>query len=212
MTSPTLSKACTSCKIDKPLSSYYIRSGIDNPTEPGHYVSECKACMLERSKHQTRLPATMPRAFTETLALEYLTHQGIAALPGKAVKAAHVDIVAWGHVWIEVKYSRLSDTGVFTFNSTVSQKRNGYRAHLVLLICEYPDEQRTFHLFDADDPVFQIKGRTKTAFTFRAGATHALKHGNNRVVMTQPMMDAAQDRVDLVWKALYEISETLKHA
>lgn len=34
-----------------------------------------------------------------------------------------------------------------------------------------------------------------------------------RVALVAPSADdAAQDRIDLVWKALYEISETLKHA
>lgn len=213
MTMITVSKPCTSCKVDKPFSEYYIRSGVNNPTEPGHYNSECKACMLERSKRIQKLPATMPRAFTEKLAIEYLTSQGIGCLPGKAVKAAHVDIAAWGHVWIEVKYARLQrhrGAKMFKFNSTPSQKRRGFLAHIVLLICEYPDERRTFHLFPADHPVFEIDGRTKTGFTFRPGATHALKHGNNRVVMTQPIMDEAQDRIDLIWKTLLELSENFK--
>lgn len=209
----TVSKRCTSCKQEKPFSEFYVRSGIDYPTEPGHYNSECKECLKARSRTTIQLPVTMPRAFTESLAIAYLKHHGIGALPGKAVKATHVDIAAWGHVWIEVKYSKLrsrAGASYFQFNVSPAQRKRGFLAHLVMLICEYPDTRRTYHLFRADHPVFFKDGHAKNGFTFRPGATHALKHGNNRVVMTQPMMDEAQDRIDLVWKTLLELSEKLK--
>jgi hypothetical protein len=204
-----LTKVCRRCKQEKPVTEFYTRSGISNPTAAGHYLTECKSCLRERNKHCTRLSKLEPRAFTETIAVNYFRSCGVPVLPGKAVYAADVDLAAWGHVWIEVKYSKLRTEGLFYFNATVKQQQRGFLAHLVLLICEYPDNQRTFHLFRANDPVFVMKGRLKTATTFRPGSLHPLKHGNNRVVMTQTMMDAAQDRLELIEEVRKEISADL---
>lgn len=209
----TLTKVCNRCKSEKSVSEFYIRSGCDNPTEVGHYSSECKDCMKQRTKGQKHLPPTEPRAVTEILALEYLKNRGIPALPGKAVSFSHVDVVAFGCVEIEVKFSRLQfNKGVhrFRFAATPNQSRHGFRGSIVMLICEYPSGRYTYHLFDARHPVFYIHGRVKIAFLFTPGATEALKHGDNRVVMTQPLMDAHQDNIALVWKKLKSYSEQLK--
>jgi hypothetical protein len=213
----TVSRLCVKCKLEKPLSAFYARYGYRTPdhppTEPGHVCSECKDCMRERGKKTKRIHPTVPRAKTEALAIEYLAQHGIHALPGKAVHAADVDVVAWGGIWLEVKYAQLtSSMGVphFKFTITPKQMRSGFRGHLVLLICEYTPEQRTYHIFRPDHPVFYIKGRIKAGFTFRPNAMVALKHGNNRVVMTQPLMDEAEDRIDLIWDTLRQLSEQLK--
>lgn len=214
----TLSKVCVRCKTDKPFSEFYIRSGYntpDNPpTEPGHYNSECKFCIQDRSKQSKHLPATEPRAKTEIIAINRLHQEGIHALPGKAVLASDVDVVAWGCVWIEVKYSRLGRRhGVvpgFIFNATPAQMRRGFLAHIVMLICEHPDGHCTFHLFDAKDPVFYIHGRVKSGMTFRPKQLEAIKHGNNRVVMTQPMMDAAHNAWHHIENVRQRISEELR--
>lgn len=193
------------------MSEFYARSGISNPVIEGHYLTECKSCLRERSKtgYSRRLSKLEPRAFTETIAVNYFKSHGIPVLPGKAVYAADVDLAVWGHVWFEVKYSRLRPEGLFHFNATVKQQQRGFLAHLVLLICDYDDGQRTFHVFRANDPVFAMKGRLKSATTFRPGSLHPLKHGNNRVVMTQPMMDAARDRLELIEDVRREISADL---
>lgn len=214
----TLSKHCARCKIEKPFSEFYARSGhlnLDNPpTEAGHYNSECKSCIQERDKLTKRLPKTEPRAKTEIIAIERLRRQGIHALPGKAVAATDVDVVAWGAVWLEIKYSRLArGHGIneeFVFGATPAQMRRGFLAHIVMLICEYPDNRYTFHLFNAKDPVFYIHGRVKSGMSFRPGRVEALKHGNNRVVMVQSMMDAAQDAWHLIEEKRLEISRQLQ--
>lgn len=198
----TVTKPCRGCKANKTLDQFYIRSGVSNPTEPGHYVSECKSCMKVRSKNNGTLDPYEPRVLTEQLAIERLLDVGIFALPGKAISASDVDVVAWGCVWIEVKYARYEfKRGVkkFTFNTTPKQQQRGFLADLVMLICDYGDEL-TYHLFDANNPVFYMDqgSRVKSGFTFTPGAMEAKKHGDNRVVMTQPMMDDAQDRWDLI--------------
>lgn len=208
----TLSKPCARCKIVKPFSEFYIRPAYkktdDPPALPGQYVSECKDCMRARGK--INIHPTVPRTKTEQLAIDYLRRNGVFAAPGKSVYAADVDVVAFGCVWIEVKYARLQHEK-FTFTSTPTQMKRGYRAHIVLLICDYGDE-KTYHLFDSDHPVFYKDGHIKSGFTFTPGAMVAKKHGNNRIVMVQPLMDAAHDNVTIIWRCLQTISEHLKQS
>jgi hypothetical protein len=196
----TLTKVCLRCKVDKPLTEYYGRSGTSDLTEPGHYVSECKTCMKQRSKTTGITDPYQPRVLSETLAIEQLLDVGIFAVPGKAIAAKWVDVVAWGCVWIEVKYSRLEfKRGVkkFTFMTSKQQQQRGFLADLVMLICDYGDDL-TYHLFEANHPVFYMGERVKSGFTFTPDAMEAKKHGDNRVVMTQPMMDEAKDRWDMI--------------
>lgn len=58
----------------------------------------------------------------------------------------------------------------------------------------------------------QDHDRLKVGWQFTVGAMEARKHGNNRVVMTQPLMDAAQDAFWLIEQRLSEIKEQLKHS
>lgn len=204
---------CPHKGVRQPLSAYYVRSGVVEPSEPGHYLSECKACMKGRNNTLRRLPAQEPRAATEKLAITYLHQHGVHALPGKAVHAADVDVVAWGGVWLEVKHAKqqkLRGHNAFSFTTTHKQQQRGFLAHLVLLICEYPNGTRTFHLFEATDPVFYMHDRIKSGFVFRVGSTGALKHGASRVVMTQAMMDAARDRLSLIPQVMRGISKGLR--
>src|SRR3990167_9450953 len=94
---------------------------------------------------------------TEILAIEYLKQHKIPALPGKAYKLADVDILAWGCVRVEVKYSSIRHYNhYFSFSLTRRQRQRGVLADVVLMICDYGDH-RTFHLFDPDDEVFYFK-------------------------------------------------------
>jgi hypothetical protein len=206
-------KLCVRCNKSKSFDKFYVRSGINNPTEPGHYNSECKECLKERSRITGHRVRTEPVVEAERMAIEYLTRHGIAALPGKAVAAVDVDVVCWGHVWIEVKYSGMKHRGrqeQFVFTATPKQRTHGFRAHLVMLICEWPDNRHSYHLFDAHDPVFYMGDRVKSGFTYTPGNTEAKKHGDNRVVMVDPLMIRACDRVGLIWAKMKEISEELK--
>jgi len=209
----TVPDVCTRCKKPKDPSEFYKRPG-----GKGH-LSECKDCMKARSKEQTPLPPTQPREPTEILAIEYLRSKGVHALPGKAVKNSWCDVVAWGAIGIEIKWGHLTSSGTrieWTFNTTHAQRERGFVGHLVMLVCDPKDgNDPTFHIFRKDDPVFYIwrRGepgpRLKTGFTYFRGREQALKHGENRVVMTDAMMDAAQDNIHLVWETMAEISRGL---
>lgn len=208
----TLTKVCRRCKVIKPVTEFYVRSGVQNPIEAGHYNSECKSCLKERSKVTGTVHPTMPRVLSECLAIDALKANGIACLPGKAVHAADVDVVAWGHVKIEVKYAKLEFNRAednFSFVTTPKQQQRGFLAHIVMLICDYGD-RLTYHLFDATDEVFYINGHVKSGFIFTPGQMEQLKHQRTRVKLTQPIMDAHENCWNLVWKYVKQISEDLK--
>lgn len=205
-------KRCNNCKDSKAFSEFYVRSGIDNPTHAGHYLTECKACMKLRTKNQKRLDNKEPYAFTEKIGIEYLASNGIPVLPGKALSHSWVDVIAFGCIKIEVKFARLKRVygkDTFTFTATNRQSQNGFRADIILLICDYHTHM-TYHLFSAANPVFYMNGRIKIGLTFVPGRTVPLKHGNNRVVMVQDMMDHAQDNIQLILDHLNHYCEGLK--
>lgn len=180
-------KVCNACKLPKPLTDFYIRSN-------GYPVSECKACMKARNG-KAKVPKTVALVPSEQLLIRQLGSLGIPSYPGKAISHAHVDIVAWGLINIEVKYSSQKN-GVYSFITTPSQRRDGFRAHIVVLMCD-TENGVTFHLFDSNDPVFFMDGHMKSAVTY---APHVKdhKHEENRVVLTKERMEAAQDRWEMI--------------
>lgn len=213
MSTVIVSKQCARCKQEKPLSEFYIRTpynrNSDRPALPGDYISECKTCMRERGKHQRRITPDVSRVESENIAIEYLRSKGVYATPGKASKLTWVDVAAWGAVGIEVKHATYDQLlRKFTFVTTPRQQAQGFKAHVVMLICEYPDRM-TYHLFPSDHPVFYIDGRLKTGLVFSLRQSAGSKHSRNRVVMTQSLMDEYENRIDLIWAWVIKTSEAL---
>lgn len=180
-------KVCNACKLAKPLTEFYVRAG-------GYPVSECKDCMKARNNNP-KTPKTVAIVPSEKLLIHKLGSLGIPAYPGKAISHAHVDIVAWGLINIEVKYSTQKN-GVYAFITTPAQRRDGFRAHIVVLMCDTEDGV-TFHLFDSHDPVFFMDGRMKSAVTYAPNVKQH-KHEDNRAVLTKERMELAQDRWEMV--------------
>lgn len=134
-------------------------------------------------------------------AIEYLQSKAIPVFWGGLLHKSCVDVVAYGCIGIDVKFARLElDRGVhkFTFKFAPSQQVRGLYSQVVMLICDWPDNRLTFHLFDTSDPVFYMRERLKSGLTYTPGAIEAKKHGNNRVVMMQSMMDSARDNIELI--------------
>lgn len=209
----TLTKVCRRCNTEKPFDDFYVRSGTESPEHAGQYLTECKACMQERSKLSGTRNRKLSLVKSENLAIEWFKKQGIYAEPGKASYNADVDVVCFGCVWIEVKAAKLEHSGhgeIFTFTTTPRQQKRGFLAHIVMLICEWPNSEPTYHLFHSSDDVFYMQDRVKVGWTYRVGADKALKHGNNRTVMIQPMMDRAQGNYQMVWDYLKQISKDLR--
>lgn len=205
----TLSKVCTRCHCDIPISEFYGRRG-------GGYLAWCKTCMKEHSAGQSKQPrlnAWESRVHSENVALAKLSSVGVWAQTGKSCSSPHVDIVAWGCVHIEAKYSRLTDrNGQFTFATTPAQQQVGLRADLVMLICDYGDERGcTYHLLPADDDAFYMhpddpdRRRLKTGVTYKPGQTNR-KHELNRVLLTDDLMASTQD----AWWLIDEVRERIK--
>lgn len=214
------SRVCRKCQQEKPFSEFYIRSGYGTPENPailpGHYSSECRTCLAIRSQRQQIAPKRKVEAvvFGESLLIGRLALEGIYALPGKALGATDTDVLAYNVVRVEVKYSKLvheRGTSRFNFDTTPRQRQRGFRASVVALICEYAPDHHTFHIFKADHPVFFMWGRMKNSVTFVPGQMAAIKHGGNRVVMTQPMMDDHENRWDFIEAERQKIIEATRN-
>lgn len=203
----TVTKVCGACNETKPLKAFYKRSGAVADDDPGHYLTECKACMKQRSRNIGRLPIMTARTPTEVLAVDYLHSQGVPALPGKALGYADVDVGAFGCVAIEVKFARYENergTMKFRWVATPKQQQQGFLADVVMLICDWQDDDDTitFHFFPADHPVFYMGDRVKAGWNWTPGNDEALKHGNNRTVMVDGMMESARDNIGLIHRRL----------
>jgi len=206
-------KVCRRCKQRKPLSDFYIRSGYKTPTQPGHWLSECKTCIKERDRVKQRPIKGDSGVIGEQLTIDKLRSVGIHTVKSRRNLFSHSDIVCWGCIPIEVKHAKLKyhrRLHSFTFLTTKRQQQRGFLADLVILVCEFEPDDHTFHIFDAHHPVFFIKGRIKHGFTFVPGQEAAIKHGGNRVVMTQPLMDAALDAWWMIENKRLEKSEILR--
>lgn len=199
----TETKICSACGETLPITSFYKRASVKKAS----YVSECKSCMKQRSQsnHLRRLPADVPRVASEVLALEYLRGAGIPSAPGKAFRLADVDIVAWGCVWVEVKYSvlRPAPRPRFQFAATHLQGQRGYLAHVIMLICDYGDKQ-SYHLFPSDHAIFYREfadgnRKVKTAVCYIPESGGSTKRGApSAIVPTDALMKQHENNLDLI--------------
>lgn len=212
-------KICNGCGKLKPFTDFYTRpthGTLAKPAvEPGHFISECIECMRTRGNEPRRLEPWISAVKSEQLAIDYFMSNGIWATTGKMTNSPDVDLTLWGAVWCEVKHAHMKSRGytkTCTFSVTPSQQERGFLAHIVLLICEYPDSRKTFHLFNADHPAFyKDDGKSlKTAFTFTVGKRTPSTRGKGyKHQLTQQVMDSAQDDIGLVWAWLKRLQQTL---
>jgi hypothetical protein len=182
------SKVCATCKQEKQFDEFYkLRSGSP--------ASECKDCAKLRSKNQVKSQDRKSAVnYSEKIVIDKLSELGIPSLPGKALGYTWADVVAWGCVLIECKYS--SDYGGehFHWGFTPLQRIEGIRAHITILCCGWSDKT-TYHLFEANDPIFYIHGKRKTGITYVPDATHG-KH--KRPALTKELMDAHSKKWGLI--------------
>lgn len=206
-----VTKTCTACKREQPFSSFYAKSGLDAHTKPGHFTSECKECMKARSKRKPyipRNPNTLVRS--EALVIDQLRRNGIYAVTGKSVNAKHVDVVAWGCVQIEVKYSRLEKNGnrlAFVFDFSPPQRKRGVLAQVVVLVCDYGSGRVDYHVFDAANPIFYSNSQLKLKITFEPGRTQSRYHGHE--LLTQSIMDTHKNMWGVIASKFGNISAGL---
>lgn len=197
-----MQKTCSHCRVEKPDSEFYERNG-------GGTVSWCKQCMKEHARAQSSSPklnAWESRIHSENVVIDELRRAGIWAQTGKSCSAPFVDVVARGCVHVEVKYARINQGrgGEFTFNTTPMQARRGLLADVVVLVCDYEnDEPLTFHVFPANHAVFYMrdertgKRRLKSGLVYKP-VRNVRKHDGNRVVMTRQLMEQARNAWELI--------------
>lgn len=207
----TVTKNCRACKQEKPFGEFYAKSGLSSHTRPGHFTSECKECMRLRSKRKPYVPKN-PNTLvhSEALVINELRRNGIFAVTGKSVNAKHVDVVAWGCVQIEVKYSRLAKNGnrrAFVFDFSPPQRKRGLLALVVVLVCDYGSGRVDYHVFDATDSIFYDSGQLKAKITFEPGRTRSRYHGYEQ--LTQSIMDDHKNMWGIIASRFGNISTEL---
>lgn len=79
--------------------------------------SWCKDCVKELSKQKHEPPKST------TLGFQLLNSMGIPAHPGSSIGKSFIDIVAWGCIPIEAKYSQEHDSGSYLFGFSQRQKK-----------------------------------------------------------------------------------------
>lgn len=126
------------------------------------YHSWCKNCMKALSKGVSDASQTylVPAYASETMLIEALRKQEIAAYPGKSMSYAHVDVIAWGCVGIEVKRSVLKMPAGYTWSFSPQQKQT-LQADIIALIAD-----QDIYLFPANHPAFYRDGQRKDAVCY----------------------------------------------
>lgn len=197
---------CRKCKIEKPLSEYYTRSGL-----PHLHLKMCKACYRELSKCHSKSTRSHRREAvveSEKKIIELLKKEGVPALPGKALGHQYADIIAWGCVLIESKYATIRDDKYFAFGFSPQQRKHGIRGDLVVLACDYGDRV-TYHIFESSDPIFYYgSGKLKASVCYMPDVARR-KNRSDRVTLLPDYMKAHEDRWDLIENVRLNVSAHL---
>lgn len=138
-------RKCNNCQLEKPETEFYKRSGTNN------CLSECKSCMKQRSKDHPKADSKISTVESERNLIDYLNGLGIPTLPGKSLGHTWADIICWGCVLVESKYSNYR-AGKFSWSFSAQQYNNGLRADIIILTCDWGDGV-TYHAFDAFSPI-----------------------------------------------------------
>jgi hypothetical protein len=202
---PTLSRKCSKCEIEKPITEYYSRGG-------DKYLPECKDCTKIRSRQTrekrkyNRNDRTVSFVPTETAVIRKLHSMGIPALPGKALAQTWADVIIGGALLCEVKAAKIRD-GKFGFNFTHSQQHNRLRGDIIVLVCIHDTGDETFHVFPSNHPMmFKKNGKMRGSLSYTPNRGNAGK----KAVLTDDMMKAAENNWQLVHDYLRMISDQLR--
>lgn len=199
-------KTCAKCKQVKPASEFYPRS-----RQPQFTVSECKACMLERSKNAVKPVDGVSKVEGERAVMAILAAEGIPSSPGRDLSKKRVDVVAWGCVNIEVKSSRPHKNGSYVFALTPKQKQDGILGDLVVLICK-SDTGNTYHVFSVNHPIFYNEGERKGFVVYTPNPKHRkdTRRGKLIVPLTTQLMREHENSWRLIEEERLRKSELLR--
>lgn len=199
-----LLKVCNKCGQEMPINCFYKRPYYDGTTQ-GHFTSECKSCMKERAKTQNRLGFAESRFESENDVLRLLNDQGIPTTTGHNNGFADVDLVAYGCVRIEVKYSRIqlayNKYKQYAWNLTKKQIAKGLKADVIVLVGEDDNGDLSYYILPyPHDTFFHPDGTLKTAFVY--SLDNAGKRAGKRHVLTNELMQSAKNNYGLITDVL----------
>lgn len=187
------SKTCRICNTQFPATSefWYIA-----PQAKDGFQGRCKECTKKQANiyHAAKTSNAPLGRPNENTFIDHLQNLGIAAHMGALYKDfKFVDVVAWGCVTIELKYSKPQD-GKYTFMFTPRQKRlNGEGLHIICLAVDN-GTQTSYHFFDAKNPLFYQDGKLKNSVYYNPNPQRRTRP----VVLTDDMMAMAKNNVALI--------------
>lgn len=195
------SKVCNGCLQEKPFTDFYTKRN-------GQPFSRCKTCL--RLYRRTETDDMKSGVKSEQRVIDLLNSMGIPSLRGKSVSHAYADIVSWGCVLIETKTSKREggrgEQFVWAFSE--AQQRDGLRADLIILECEWDANTFTYHLFSATDEKFYRNGKLKAGSSYTVNRRNA---GRYPAVFTAEIMEAHRNRWDMITSKRIEIEEGLRN-
>ena len=195
-------KFCNKCGVKKPITEFYSRSGF-----PGRHLSTCKEChKVYMRDHQ---PGKTVRLDTEQMVVDECLWRGVYAELGRETRWNQVDVVAWGCVRLEVKYSSLRRNGCFTFSIGAKKGLQSERADLMVLICGWSEAIHTYHLFNSSEAIFYRYENGERADKNKTDFRVIGKPYKGRLRLTPEIMEAHQNRWDLIEQARAKIIEDL---
>lgn len=197
-------KACRICKTLYPVSSEYF---YKHSQAKDGFHSHCKECGKKRSNaYHAAKPDNKPLGRpNENIFIDYLMNHGIAAEMGAIFKSfKYADVVSWGCVTIELKYSKPHD-GKYVFQFTPRQRRlNGEGVGIICLAME-SNKGISYHLFDAKNPIFYQDGKLKNSVYYNANPHHRKRPP----VITDDMMAMAKNNFALIEQKRLAYSQQL---
>jgi len=196
----TETRKCTGihgCGKVKPVSEFYQRTD-------GTYLTPCRACKRKYQLRRNNKPTQSPQHERDFVA--ECRRRGIVADHGKAFnKFAHVDVVCFGAVRVEVKLAHYYDKQP-SFHFSMDQQRRGIQGDVVVFMLPNSTGY-TYHFFSPQFFKFyryrNQKRRLKSAVSL-VNPSH--KHSKrNPSSLTEHDMRNAQNQ----WHLLYP--ESIRH-
>lgn len=174
---------CIGCKIEKPLSDYYVYPN-------GNHYTRCKKCTITYVNTHAKENGNKPHGH-ELRCLDYLTRNGLPVMEGKYIKHddyKNIDLVAFGCIRVEVKQADKDNKIWFS-----QRQRETFRCDLVIVVTV----DNTYHVFSGDDSIFIRKSTGKRYVSMQV-------QDND--------LTAARDRIGLFYQILLQKSNELRIA
>jgi hypothetical protein len=184
-----ITKTCRLCNGNFPATSEFF---YQRPQSKDGLQSQCKPCTKARARTYDNTPKGRPN---EVLLVNYLLKHGVFADVGAKFKDYKLaDVVAWGCVTIEMKYS-WSEIEKHKFEFTPRQlKMNGAGVDVICLATDGMGEME-YHFFDARNPFFYNCGKLKRTVTYQS---HAKWRVEGKEVLTPDIMDKARNDTSVI--------------